>query len=402
MTTLTCPCGRRLNVRGMPSGRGGHCPGCGEYLRVPDPGPTAPPPVLKVEDEWDWEGTYDVAASMPREDAAPSAAAPDYGWGAAYDLGESPPPPRADAEASEGVVTGSSFDGSDGAPPPVATKLVRPPIEDRPTSAPEPWFPPALLFPIRGMEGVVMVSSLGPAVWIIGTLVPEYCLGLMADAEKSGTPTMGLLVTLVTSIPVLLLAPLVATYWLQYLARVLISGAGGERTPPHPPNRNFDGLVSGMGSWLAWGVLGLGGGLLPLAIGWSAGVREPSRLVLLGGLGWPYAVMALLLSFLHHDDLAARPWWVIPALARGGPAFLALSTVVAGILGIAGGAYFLILQLRARAFWAYMLLGLPCGMIVVAMSLVAMHTLGAYHYAQVGRARRHARAGRKPKARPAG
>lgn len=375
MTTLTCPCGRRLNVRGMPPGKEGRCPGCGASVRVPDRAATAP--AVVVEDEWNWEGTYDVATA-PQAEAAATAPRPDFGWGAAYDLGESPPAPAAAGPSA--APTGASFDGSDGPPPPVATKSARPAPAEREPAAPEPWFPPALLFPARGMEGTVMVGSIGVAFWVMGTLVPEYCLALMADAERIGTPTMGHLVTLVTSIPVLLLAPAVVTYWLQYLARVLVSGAEGERNPPRPPDRDLDGLLTGMGSWLAWGVLGLGGGLVPVAAAYRLGLRDPAWLATLGLLGWPYALMALPLSFLHDEDLAARPWRVAGTFFRVGPSFLALALVEAGVFALGGAALYLDLRLREGYFWAYVPLALPCWWLLAALMAAAMHTLGAYFH----------------------
>ena len=364
MTTLICPCGSRLNVRGMSPGKSGLCPSCGAPVRVPGPPGAAP----VIEDEWNWEGTYGVEESP----APPSAVA------VAVAVPSGTVPDRAADETAYIV--------AEAPPPRVAKTLVATP-ERRDPPAPEPWFPPPLLFPIRGLEGMVMVCALGAAFWVVGTLVPEYCLALLADSEKLGTPLMGYLVSLVTAMPVIFLSPLAFLYWLQYLARIVVSAAAGERNPPRPPDRNADGLFSGLIPWLVWLVLGLGVGLLPVGIGSSAGVRDLPLTLALGLGGLPYALMALLLTFLHDEDLAARPWRVIAALARVGPSFLILSLTVAGTLGAGGAAFWLVLKLRESHFWLYVAASLPCWFALVALTFVALHTLGSYYYARQAKLR---------------
>jgi len=356
MTTLICPCGSRLNVQGMPPGKSGRCPSCGGPVRVP--GSPIPAPV--IDDEWNWEGTYGIEETPTPEEPAPSRQPESTGEG--DDLLDEPPPPR-------------------------AAKTPAIPTERREPPEPEPWFPPPLLMPLRRMEGLVMVVALGAAGWVMGTLVPEYCLALIADGEKLGTPTMGYLVMLVTAMPVLFLSPLVLLYWLQYLARVLINAAEGERTPPRPPDRNADGLLSGLIPWFAWLVLGLGVGLLPLGLGFNAGVRASTPSLGLVLLGLPYALMALLLSFLHDEDLAARPWKVLASLARVGPSFLILSLVTAGTLGAGAAAFLVVLKIREEHFWIYVIASFPCWLLLIWLTIVATHTLGSYYFARRDRLR---------------
>ena len=370
MTTLICPCGSRLNIRGMQPGKAGRCPSCGGPIRVP--GPLAPVPapaaVPVVEDEWNWEGSYGIEETPPPEAAPPppeSASEPAWSGAGAYHLNELndlPPPPRVE-------------------------KISARPIERREPRDAEPWFPPPLLMPARGMEGVVLVVALGGAFWVAGTLVPEYCLGVLADAEKMSATPMGYLVMLITATPLILLSPLVGLYWFQYLGRILINAAEGERTPPRPPDRNADGLFTGLAGWLGWLGLGLGVGSIPVAVGSAAGVRDPILSVALGLIGLPYALMALLLTFLHDEDLAARPWRVVRALGRVGPSFLIVSLVVAGLLGSVGVAFWALLKLRDIHFWVYVLLGFPCWCTLIWMTFVAQHTLGAYYSARKHRLR---------------
>ncbi len=340
----------------MPPGQSGRCPTCDALIRVPSVGPDALALAPATDNEWDWEGTYGVEEPAPQP-IEPIEVEPRQGDG--YDDHE-----RADL-------------------PPAGPRSTsqREAARSRPRLSGEPWFPPRFHFPARGMEGLVMVVAVGTVVWVLVSLVPEYCLALIADGVKSGTPSMGYLVSLITATPVMFLSPLVATYWLQYLARVVVGSASGETTPPRPPDRDLDGLLSGLTRWISWSVLGLGVGLIPVWVASSFGVRVPLCLVGIGLVGSPYILMAFLLTFLHDEDLAARPWRVVAALVRVAPSFLVLTLVSAWLVGFAGGAYYLAFQLRAARFGTYLLVTLPCWYLIVWTSVVLMHTLGSYYYA---------------------
>ena len=67
--------------------------------------------------------------------------------------------------------------------------------------------------------------------WIFGVLVPEYCIQTMADTARWGPRCMGMLFVLIAVMPVVFLGPLLLSYWLQYLGRVLVSSAMGECAP---------------------------------------------------------------------------------------------------------------------------------------------------------------------------
>ena len=51
----------------------------------------------------------------------------------------------------------------------------------------------------------------------------------MADASSMGASLMGILIGLITGLPVVILTPFVLSYGLQYLGRVLVSSAWGKR-----------------------------------------------------------------------------------------------------------------------------------------------------------------------------
>lgn len=355
MTTLTCPCGRRLKINGRPSGKTGRCPACGAALRVPSVG--APP----QDDEWNWQGSYGVESQDPADRPADKSSVKDdeWDWEGAYDVAESPLPVVAPAPTT-----------------PVTKTEKKPPPE------PEPWFPPPLLFPGRNPEGVVVTASIGFSLWVLATLVPEYCLALVADADGLGALPMGHLVGIVTAFPFALFAPLMAIYWLQYLGRVLVSAAEGERNPPRPPDRNMDGLLGELPAWLSWSVLGLSIGALPLALGCAGRPWDSERALALGLFGLPYVLMALLLTFLHDDSFAARPWAVVWNLVRVGPSFLILSLVTAALLGAGAASIAGLMAVRGNHFRWYIAGTLAGWSLLVWMTLVAMHTLGAYVYAR--------------------
>jgi hypothetical protein len=310
------------------------------------------------EDEWNWRGTYDLAPDDP---------APASGHVETPQASEAPD--LAAGVAPKGRVPGAGDVRPD--PPRLRSRG------------------PSFLYPLRAAEGLAMVASLGAASWAMGTLVPEYCLALMADAQKLGTPSMGHLIALISALPALILIPPTLVYWLQYLARVLVASGEGEDRPPRPPDRNVDGLLAGLGGWLLWLVLGPGVGLLPLAAYWASSSGGPSwsrgAAVGVGLFGLPYALAALLMTFLHDDPLAARPAAVIGALARLGPSFLGpcLTTAVAVVL--VAGAFAAAFALRAGHFPLYLLASLGCWLLAAWASIAAMHALGSFYGRRKGR-----------------
>ena len=448
-TILVCPCGRRLKASGMSPGQSGRCPGCGRMLRAPE-GEPAPPPAMVSdddvwemlrrapevapaepaarqvveEDEWNWRGTYDLApAEPPRPMSMPGDLERETGrgplgpWPDEHEIPDEPAPASpAEATDDEWDWRGTyELDPTPPAPAPILTRVPeeprgtvedaepRPPLAQRGGDARrelegaepsdlEPWWPPRLLYPSRGAEGLAMVATIGVAGWVTGTLAPEYCLTILADGEQMGVPSLGRLIALISALPALMLSPLVMIYVLRYLARVMVASSDGERLPPRPPDRNADGLLDGVGSWLIWIVLGAGVGLLPLitylvAVGSSGGSGSwsPAVAAALGLVGLPYALMALLMTFLHDDPLAARPWAVLGAIARLGRSFLGLSLTVAALFVVVGIAFAAALVLRDRAYWVYIPASLACWLLAAWLSIVAMHTLGAYLAPRKGR-----------------
>jgi hypothetical protein len=253
----------------------------------------------------------------------------------------------------------------------------------------------AILYPLRGAEALAMVVIMASAVWGLTVLVPEYCLGVWADANTLGTPSMGMLVILISAIPGLLLFPLVLIYLLQYLGRILVSSAQGAMVPPRTPDRNFDGFTTGLSPWLAWLLLGLSVSLCPFVLLWTFGdLTGSGRTLLLVGLigfGFPYAEVALMMSFLHDRPLAATPLGVINALMRHGgcltPTLLKLSL----LSGLTVVPLALTFALRASYFWGYLVMALACWMMMIWSAMVTMRVLGLcyFHHKKSLRWHRH-------------
>jgi hypothetical protein len=338
----------RMKAPGAVPGRVGRCPSCGGRLRVP------------------------------------------------VELPSDAPEPREEAPAGDGYLLGPELEAtvrvpSRKKPGQARTGQGRPATPKRPMAdglipsldQPERDWLASFLYPLRGAECLGVLAGLAVICWIFAVLVPEYCLTMMADAESMGAGILGKLFVVVCALPVVVLSPLVLSYWLQYLGRVLVSSAMGETTPPRSPDRNFDGFFHGLSPWFIWLVLGLGVGLLPLAwYGSSIGLEASNSwtALLLLGAGLPYVLMALMLSFLHDDPLAAKPWGVLGSLLRAGGSFWTLSGVIAAALGLASAAVAMTLWMRPRAFWLYLVLCLGCWVILHWTALVVMRLLGLYYF----------------------
>jgi hypothetical protein len=406
---LICPCGRRLKAKGLAPGKSGRCPSCGKLIRVPDAAP-APPASDGEDDEWNWHGSYDVKPVEPPPRAKSRPAEPEWNdplsdrWPDDLDVDEPEPPSQASPEVDlsdedewnwqgDGYNVGAAARPVEAAPPAEEPPLA--PGEVLPSRAPkgivrrvappppEPWWPPRMLYPLRAVEGFGIVAALGVTFWVMGTLVPEYCIALLADGNFLGTPSMGRLVALISALPVVILIPLAIGYWLLYLSRVLVASGAGESAPPRPPDRNFDGVVAGLTPWLLWFVLGVMVGLLPLAAYggavWAGAVWNVRVAVGLGLLGFPYALMAFLMTFLHDDSLAANPWAVIADMVKHAPSFLVLCVTTVFTLGLSVAAFAGTFLLRARQFPLFVVAALACWFLLAWCSIVTMHMLGTYY-----------------------
>jgi hypothetical protein len=229
-----------------------------------------------------------------------------------------------------------------------------------------------------------MIVILSVVFWVFVNLVPEYCLAVMGDSDSMGVPTIGKFIALVSILPVGFLLPLGLFYWLQYLARVLVCSAMGDTTPPRTPDRNFEGFFSGLSPWFVW--LGLGGfvGLLPMLSYClhenSAGAWTSPPALWLCLLGFPYVVMALLMSFLHDHALAALPLAVLGAILRLGASFFLLCAYILGIGALGLATFQLVLWLRPGHFWIYLGCCLIAWLTVFWCSIVIMRVLGTYYY----------------------
>lgn len=349
---LVCECGMRLRAPGAVPGRVGRCPKCKGMLKFPEVTASAP---SAVEDE-------------------PSSVGYFLEPGSALAASDSPPrgeprarkrriKPRSDAQPARTTM-------ADGLLPSLAS--------------PETGWLPSFLYPLRGAEPMGFMGILGTAFWALTILLPEYCLTLMADAESLGATSMGHLVSLITSLPAVVLIPPTMFYLLQYLGRVLVSSAMGETIPPRLPDRNFDGFLSGLSPWFIWVVMGLTVSLLPFVtfVLSQGGEISTNRLMAFGLLlvGFPYGLMALMLSFLHDDATAAKPSRVLGTLSRFLPSFLGTCIVIVAALGTGAGIFALAFLLRANHFWLYVFACLASWVFAIWIFIAAMRIAGLYYY----------------------
>jgi hypothetical protein len=261
---------------------------------------------------------------------------------------------------------------------PMADGLL-PPLERPETN----WFV-SVVYPLRGADSLGVIAATSAVLWFFTVLVPEYCLALIGDAESMGASSLGRLIALISILPFVLLLPLVIFYWLQYLGRALVSSAMGEARPPRSPDRNFDGFMSGLSPWLIWLALGPGVGLLPLfSYGYSLNSRADFNPVIGLGLfllGFPYVLMAMMMSFLHDHALAAVPWNVVMAMFRLGASFGFMCVFIAGLLALALATFVLTLQLRANHLGIAIVCALGSWVCVQWASIVVMRVMGTYYH----------------------
>jgi hypothetical protein len=347
---LVCDCGMRVKAPGARPGRVGRCPRCGGRLEVPES--------LPVE-----------ATQQPDGDQPMSAG---------FDVG----PDQAAAFAP--AVSRPKIRRSRREPASVPERLAAPadgllPALAKPETS---WFA-SFLYPARGAECLGVLAGTALIFWVFFVLVPEYCVTMVAEATSMGAWILGMLFVTICTLPVVILAPFVTSYWLQYLGRVLVASAMGETAPPRSPDRNFDGFFNGLSPWCIWLALGLGVGLLPLGCylnSVAAGAHSPWIVVELALVGLPYCLTALMMSFLHDHPLAAMPWGVVVGLFRLGRRFLALTALIAGTIALVAVIFAMALMLRSRLFWIYLLLCLPCCAVLQWNSVAVMRLLGTYYF----------------------
>ena len=364
--TLICPCGQRLKAPGLKPGRTGRCPQCGGMLKVPDePRPPARPEVVE-DDGW--------------------------GDGLPYELG----PSTYNSTASRAEAVAIEMESRDD-----AEAVVKPPrtgrkrkATTRTTPAPAgPWWPPDLLYPARGTaEALGVIGTLSVVLWIFTILIPEYCASLQRDADSMGAGPMGYLISLVTSLPAFLLTPLAVFYALQYLARVLVARAMGDPVPPRSPDRNFDGFLSGLGPWLIWFFLSGAIAALPLLVSRLFYESEPIPMTTLASVGLvalPYGLMVLMLSFLHDDQWAAKPWVVAEMIVKLNVSFAILCISVAAVATLSVLPFVAVKALYEKSFWVYIPATLFAWSIAIWGAIVIMGTVGGFYYKHRGQLRWH-------------
>ncbi len=263
------------------------------------------------------------------------------------------------------------------------------PVLDRPETS---WFA-SFLYPLRSSEIIGVTASLTVVFWVFITVVPEYCVTLMSDADSMGYDLLGMLFAVISMLPVVFLLPFALFYWLQYFGRILVASASGETIPPRSPDRNFEGFFHGMSAWVIWLVLGVGVGLSPLLLYAviKGAISDCSPWLALGLLllGLPYVLMALMMTFLHDDGLAAKPWNVLGTLARLSVSFGPVCVIVAVAGVLVFSSFRVALLFRDHYVWIYLLFCLPCWLAAHWASFVVRASWGCTTFTTETRLRWH-------------
>ena len=350
---LVCDCGMRLRAPGAIPGRVGRCPKCGGALRVPELPPPAPVARRAAADDDPGPG-YRLQSPAEQSLGAPS---------------RTQPPDRS--------ATRDSY-------------LVRRPqismggglLSERDVAETSPFG--SLLYPLRAPEPLGMIGVLSLVWWIMLSVIPEYCLTLLGDAQKLGASLMGWFLVLLSILPVVFLFPFSLLYCLQYLGRVLVASAMGETRPPRTPDRNFEGFFTGISPWFIWFFLGVAVGLLPAILysresTWT-GPGQMLALLGLGLLGIPYMNMTLMMVFVHDHPFAATPWGVAAAIFRLGGSYVLLCLFVGSALLLLLPIVYVLWLLRDQYFWIYLILCMGGWAAWHWLAIVIAHALGNYYY----------------------
>lgn len=230
--------------------------------------------------------------------------------------------------------------------------------------------------------GIMAILTVG--IWFIGSSAPEYCLSLIATADSMGRGLLGILISLITAIPLLVAVPFLLYYWLAYLGRVLESGARGETVHPRSPDRNFDGFLSALTPWLIWLFWGFGVGFAPaVSILAFAQPRTPASLWTaagLGLLGYGYALMALIQAHAKGDVGALSPLRIAGAMFRLAVPFAGRWAAIFVLNFAVLAAFFLTVLLRDNHFGIYLLARFGCCAALSWASIASMRILGTFAY----------------------
>lgn len=158
----------------------------------------------------------------------------------------------------------------------------------------------------------------------------------------------------------------------------------GDTVPPRTPDRNFDGLLSGLSPWLIWLLFGGLIGLLPLVLFAffenQPILEKPLLIVGLVSFGLPYALTSLMISFLHDNPWTAAPPGVIRTLLHHGVSFFPIFLQSTGIMALGAMAFVLTFMLRTNHFWLYLAMTLGCWGLAIWISLVTMRILGLHYH----------------------
>jgi len=380
MTVLICECGKRVNAPGARPGRVGRCPDCGRRLVVPgEPaGSSLRTAAQTPENKPDREPVLRLSSDPGLDEPA----AEDGGSVAgAYDLGPAgvfAPRDRGQRQGRrQGKPAAQGFESRPSGP-----------LADGPLpllKAPETSLFVSLLHPLRGADALGVLAGLSIVLWIFTVLVPEYCLTAMGDATQLGARMIGVLFAILAALPAVILVPLALFYFLQYLARMLISSARGETAPPRAPDRNPQGVLEGLFPWFIWFTFGVGVAIIPALFflpprtGLNFGQALLSE-VSVALFGIVYSSTALLLVFLHDDVLAASPLGVVKAWFQLGGELVRIVTTAAVLLLIGLLPVGVAALLRPHHVWFYLLTVLVCWFVALWCMLVYARVLGLIYH----------------------
>jgi hypothetical protein len=237
-----------------------------------------------------------------------------------------------------------------------------------------------LAYPLTDGPGLGLLVLLPPFMFLLSLPIFDV-IAVLQPLTKSNW-ALGLLIVPIM-VPLTFSFSMTFGYALLFLGHVLVSSSLGENDHPHWPEWHPSDIAEGIWRWFWAAVFGAALGGVPVAFYWlHCGDVDWIDWVVFAELftmGAGYALMALAVSLLHENLIAANPLTVLGSIFRIGWGYLRPCLVAGVALGVVGlGAWALLYQMPSMwievvALWGFWLYFFYAAMVVLRMMGLTYH-----------------------------
>jgi hypothetical protein len=247
----------------------------------------------------------------------------------------------------------------------------------RAPTKPETRLRESLLYPLWGATGIALLVFLPPLLFFASAMVAGAVSGLVTSG---GSPiSLGMLFVALPSVAGL---TLLVGYALLYLGRVLALSALGEVHHPRWPDWEVSSILFGLGRWMWAGLVGVLVGGLPATAYWiycgDIDVFDAIILVELAAVGAVYGLMAILVSILHEDALAANPITVVGAVWTVGWSYAQPCLVCGAAAVLAAAIFTAAFEVASPAFSAFLMY--VFWFVALYETMVVLRVMGLFYF----------------------